>query len=1146
MIRKITLLFLVCVGVQYTSYSQALCGFDDAHSTMMSTNATYAQKVNKLNNDIATWLSTQSNPNSLIAITSSGDTVYEVPLVVHVMHTGGAVGSIYNPTDTRINNTIDYVNQTFAATWSNYPGPGSGGTKFPFRFKLAQRDPNCTATTGINRINVLNFSDYTASGYDYDQYGVRRNNSTGVRDDSIKRLSIWPNDRYYNIWVVNRIDGNDGTSGSFIAGYAYFPGAPANVDGTVMLATQMNINRITLPHELGHAFSLFHTFQASNPATNTCPPNTNCNTQGDRCCDTEPHYLNGPGTCYSGQNNPCTSNTFGDATARNFMNYANCQNRFTADQRDRFIAAIVNSRSSLITSSASLPIPTTGLPSVCIPGHNSPTSTQNVGPRNIVITDAGSNPKTHMDLTSGGFASDGQIGYIDNTCYHQVQLQAGNQYTITVSTGSGEKCLVYLDYNNDGILGNSTGEKIAMSTSGTIHTATFTVPLTATACTPIRMRVIADQTTNNLDSCSNMVLGQTEDYEAFILGKNATGASVTVSDPPMGGNPSCMGTALTFYAVPSSTITVIGYQWYKNSTALGGQTTDTLKDPGGTGTIFNDNDTAWVQVYYSNLCGIDTIASNRVVVKRVPTVPPAVTIGVTGGTNPTCIDDTVTLSVVSNVNPGGAPTYQWRINGVNVTGATGTSFKSIGNGGDTITVQMTSSADSPCALPPKTAISNPIVITYTQKVPIANIALTVGTNPGCAGQQLQFTAIPTTGGTNPTYQWTVNGANVAGATGVNFTTSTLQNGDEVRVRMTSNSACASPKTVTSDSIEVIHAQMTADIIIAQTTGGPNPCQGKPVIFSANTINAGQSPQYQWLVNGLPIQGATNPFYLTDSLRNGDRVQAVLIATDPCVANPIDTSNFITMSLTPSKKPTVSFRITAGKNPGCLDSLVEFTATPVDLGTDPGFIWLVNGVAVATDSVFSTSSLLNGNTVQVRAYQTDGGCYLPDTVVSTVMTMVRSQTPNPPIISLIGNKIYTSFDSSFVWFGPDGQMPDGPKGIAYPNKIGAYYAVTNNNGCWSQPSNILRITLLDISTIDMSGVDIYPNPTSDKVVIDWNGRAVNYDIELFNSVGQIVMKDEIKNATKKEISLASFANGNYFILLRDSQGQIGVLKVTLDK
>src|SRR5690606_19500507 len=189
-------------------------------------------------------------------------------------------------------------------------------------------------------------------------------------------------------------------------------------------------------------------------------------------------------------------------------------------------------------------------------------------------------------------------------------------------------------------------------------------------------------------------------------------------------------------------------------------------------------------------CGIDSVTDSIVVERRI-TIPPAVTIGVTEGTNPTCIDDTVTLSVVGNSNPGGAPTYQWRSNGTDIPGATGATFKAIGRGGETITCRMESSAPSPCS-DPGFAISNGIQIQYTTKAPIADIALTIGTNPGCAGQALRFTATPTTGGTNPQYQWTVNGTPVPGQTAANFNVSTLQNNDQVRVIMTSNSPCASP------------------------------------------------------------------------------------------------------------------------------------------------------------------------------------------------------------------------------------------------------------------------------------------------------------------------------------------------------------------
>ena len=1143
MIRKITLLLVVCFGVHFGALAQSQlqpgCGTDEITDYRYANDPVFKQAYDKFNNDVATWLATNPNVNSLVTTTSTGDTIYEVPLVVHVMHTGGAVGSIYNPTDTRINNTIDYVNQVFEATWPSYPNTSNGGTKFPFRFVLAKRSPTCTGTSGIIRMDVTAQSGYGVGGYDYGQYGVRRSSSNGVRDDSLKRLSIWDHERYYNIWVVNRIDGNNGTTGSFVAGYAFLPPAPSDRDGTVILATQMNINRITLPHELGHAFNLLHTFEDSNPPTNGCPPNTNCNTQGDRVCDTEPHYQYGPSTCYSGQNNPCTSNTYGDATAKNIMNYANCQDRFTPGQRTRFVASIVNLRKGFISSSATLPLPTTGLPTVCTPGITNSSNNLNSGVWGVKIYDA---QRPYIDLASSGYNGDGNAQYRDLTCHHQVNLRAGQSYTMEISTRFGDSAVVYIDYNNNGNLGDA-GERIELNVNGTgnLHSTTFTVPVSAVSCAPIRMRVIADRTTNRLDSCSNMVNGQTEDYEVLIYGSNnSASGNVTISNPPEGGNPSCFGTTLTFKATPDTGLTVVNYQWYINSTPLAGQTADSLKS-----SVFNDKDTVSVKMFFISLCGQDSVVSNKVVVERRTTIPAQVTIGVTGGTNPTCVDDTVTFSVVSNVNPGGAPTYQWRINGVDVAGETGTSFKAYNKIDSFITVQMKSSAGPPCVLI-DTVSSNTIKIDDTTKRPIAQIALTIGTNPGCAGQPLQFTVNPTTGGTNPTFQWSVNGTNVTGATGANFNTSTLQNNDQVRVTMTSNSSCAVPAQVTSDSIVVKHEKITADIQIAQTLGTNPACEGKSVIFGANTNNAGKSPNFQWYVDGIAIQGATSPIYSTDSLRNNQRITCELIATDSCVANPRDTSNQITMVITPSKRPKVTVAITAGKNPGCLDSLVEFTATETDLGSNPAFTWLINGFPTVTGNVLSTSSLLDGNVIQVRANQTDMGCYLPDTVYSKPIIMTRSVTPIPPIISLIGNMMYTNFDSSFVWFGPKGQMPDGPKGIAHPDTVGSYYAVTNNNGCWSPRSNILSITLLDISSLDISKLDVYPNPTSDKVVLDWNGQLVNYDIEVYSSVGQVVISETANNVSRKEIRMGSLANGNYFILMRDKEGNTGVIKVTLNK
>lgn len=1137
MIRKITLLFLLCIGVMNATYAQSSCGSDLAQQKLFQANPNLAQLQTQYDTQLAQWLRAHNNLQSLLTTASGGDTIWEIPVVVHVMHTGGAVGTVYNISDGRIDSTIDYLNKVFETTWPSYPAAGSGGTKFPFRFVLAKRSPNCTTTNGIVRVNAsATFSNYTANG-------VNLANSAGVDDNDLKALSVWPADRYYNIWVVNRIDGADGLSpGVYTAGYAMLPPAPAAVDGCVMLASQMNINRITLPHEVGHSFALRHTFQG-DAGGSICPPietGANCDLINDFCCDTQPHQrLANIGSCPTGTQT-CHSVNYTDATAKNIMNYTNCQDRFTPDQRDRFIGALFTYRSSLISSSGSIPI--ASVTSTCTPGIVNASSNLNSGPRNVKIVDGGG--RIYIDVTSSGYGGDGNVTYRNMTCAHRINLQAGKTYTFSTTSRFGDKAAAFIDFNNDGILGNSAGERLNVVTqtppNNNSHIATFTVPVTASGCTPIRMRVRADATNGYIDSCSNLLHGQTEDFEVVITGSSSSGsASVTLTNPPGGGNPSCFGTWLTFKANPSSGTTVIGYQWYRNGNPVSGQTADSFMWNG-----FQDKDSVYVKMFYTSLCGADSVLSDTIGVERRTTIPPAVTIGVTGGTNPTCIDDTVTFSVIGNSNPGGAPTYQWRSNGVDIPGATGPTFKAIGRGGETITVRMNSSAPSPCS-DPGFAISNGIAISYTTKVPVANIALTIGTNPGCAGQLLQFQATPTTGGTAPTYQWTVNNSPVTGATASTFNTSTLAANDEVRVIMTSNSACADPKTVTSDSIRVLHTKITADISIAQTTGTNPACEGKPLIFSANTTNAGKNPKFQWIVNGLPITGATTPIYVTDSLRNADRVQCVLIATDSCVLNPLDTSNFITMSIIKAKRPTVSFTITAGKNPGCLDSLVEFTAVAVDLGTNPDYTWIVNGFPTANGAVFSNNNFLDGNTVMVRANQTDGGCYLPDTVYSAPLVMVRSTTPTAPVISLVGNTIVTNFDSSFVWFGPDGEMPDGPDGKAYPSKIGNYYAVTNNRGCWSRPSNILGITLLDISSLDVSGMEVYPNPTSDKVILDWKGQLVNYRIEVRNAIGQSIMTDEANNVSRKEINLGDMPAGNYFILLKDNAGRVGVVKVTLN-
>ena len=107
---------------------------------------------------------------------------------------------------------------------------GAGDLQIEFAMVLRYRNRN--PTNGIDRVNGSSLATNTSGG-------VNVNSSSGTSEISVKNLSRWDPTQYYNVWVVDKIDGNDGTSGQFIAGFAYFPGGSANYDGIIMLATQM-------------------------------------------------------------------------------------------------------------------------------------------------------------------------------------------------------------------------------------------------------------------------------------------------------------------------------------------------------------------------------------------------------------------------------------------------------------------------------------------------------------------------------------------------------------------------------------------------------------------------------------------------------------------------------------------------------------------------------------------------------------------------------------------------------------------------------------------------------------------------------------------------------------------------------------------
>lgn len=91
---------------------------------------------------------------------------------------------------------------------------------------------------------------------------------------------------------------------------------------------------------------------------------------------------------------------------------------------------------------------------------------------------------------------------------------------------------------------------------------------------------------------------------------------------------------------------------------------------------------------------------------------------------------------------------------------------------------------------------------------------------------------------------------------------------------------------------------------------------------------------------------------------------------------------------------VSIAQTAGVNPTCSGASVTFTATPVNGGTAPAYLWKVNGVNVGTNSAtYTTTTLTNGQIVTCVMTSNLGGVVgSPATSTGITMTVNSSVTP----------------------------------------------------------------------------------------------------------------------------------------------------------
>lgn len=335
-------------------------------------------------------------------------TVYNIPVIFHILHSGVAVNSTSatsgrNLNAAQINSQLAVLNQDYRklnsdlSTYVTQTGFSSVAADVEINFCAAKVSPTGTvlAEPGIERINV------STKGWNVLPYDMNYIEST------VKPGSSWDPTKYFNIWVLE-FGGVDANT----LGYAQFPtipsgtspitdmvgaGGAANTDGVVLdyhyvgntgtaLASAPYNKGRTLVHETGHWLGLWHIW-----GDDAYPGSPNVCGGSDYVTDTpnqEGENYTCPTTNGSVRTDACNATSPG-VMYQNYMDYSEdkCMVMFTAGQKARMQAVMANCprRLSLNTST------------VC----NTPTSiNEDVSNVNMEVYPNPTNGELFVDITT--------------------------------------------------------------------------------------------------------------------------------------------------------------------------------------------------------------------------------------------------------------------------------------------------------------------------------------------------------------------------------------------------------------------------------------------------------------------------------------------------------------------------------------------------------------------------------------------------------------------------------------------------------------------------------------------------------------------------------------------------------------------------
>jgi len=489
------------------------------------------------------------------------------------------------------------------------------------------------------------------------------------------------------------------------------------------------------------------------------------------------------------------------------------------------------------------------------------------------------------------------------------------------------------------------------------------------------------------------------------------------------------------------------------------------------------------------------------------------------------------------VATGGNLTYQWRKNGVNIAGATSASY-TIAN----VAAADADNYDVVVAGDCGSVTSNAVALTV-------NSAPAITTQPAdetaCLGGNVTFSVAAT--GTGLSYQWRMNGSDIAGATSASYTINGAVAGDAGNYDVVITGTCG---TVTSN---IAALTVEAAPTITTQPADQQTCLGGSATFSVTASGLGLT--YQWRKNGVNIAGATTDTYTINNVSATDADDYDVIVTGTCgsvISN--------TASLTLNGTTTITTQ--PADQTGCVGDNVSFTVAAS--GSNLSYQWRKNGTDIAGETS-ATLTLTNITAADAADYDVviTGDC---GSVTSNTASLTIGQGPaittQPVDVTVCFDNnatfsvVATGAGLTYQW-RKDGTNISGATNATYTivnagTSDEGDYDVVVTSACGSVTSDVVSLTVTACTSVPnvdqtISAAQLLPNVINHSAVLRVTATRiakVNWTVTDMN--GRVVMKfDQSVNVgiNDLQLQLGHLAGGMYQLSGTTANGKVVTLRFT---